>query len=57
MMETELNSVVEVAIQISAKRMRVLVRLREALKRGDDKDALALARQLCGLYDEPIKPS
>lgn len=56
-METELNSLVEVAIQISAKRMGVLVKLREALKRGDDKNALALARQLCGLYDEPTKPS
>ena len=47
--EANLKGILEAALQIAAKRREILTRLRAALESGRNQDALALARQLCGL--------
>lgn len=54
-METELNSLVEAAMEISAKQSRLMLRIREAFERGEDAEAMMLARELVGLYDGPTE--
>lgn len=52
------ESLLDAAREISAARLRVLADLREALLQDNETLALALARRLVGLYDEPTqKPS
>jgi len=48
-----LDGLVRAASEIASGRTRTMTKLRDALKTGDDKKALALARELCGMYDEP----
>jgi hypothetical protein len=47
--EANLKGILEVALQIAAKRREILTQLRAALESGRNQEALALARQLCGL--------
>ena len=47
--EANLKGILEAALQIAAKRREILTRLRAALESGRNQEALALARQLCGL--------
>lgn len=46
-----LSGLVEAALEISAKRRETLTRLRAALEHGNDAEALAIARGLCGVGD------
>jgi hypothetical protein len=45
----DLNSVLEAALEIARSRKQILVELRGALERGDDEQALQIARRLAGL--------
>lgn len=55
MSTADFNSLVQAASEIAAERAQQIGKLRDALNEGDDKKALALARELCGLYDEPVQ--
>lgn len=44
-----LNPVFEAALEIARSREQILAKLREALERGDDAEALKVARQLVGI--------
>lgn len=46
------EAIIKTVLEISERRGETLRQLREALTQGDDKKALPLARQLCGLDDE-----
>ncbi len=48
-----LGGLIDAALEIATRRRETLVRLREALKAGDNANALRLAEALCGLDDEP----
>jgi uncharacterized protein YpiB (UPF0302 family) len=43
------RGIIEAAIEISERRRELLSRLKDALERGDETVALALAKQLCGM--------
>jgi hypothetical protein len=47
-----LSGLVDAALEIASRRRDTLARLREALKVGDEPNALKLAAELCGLDDE-----
>jgi hypothetical protein len=47
--EVNLKGILDAALKIAAKRREILTRLRAALESGRNQEALALARQLCGL--------
>ena len=52
MMDTrsgEKGDVLDAVIEIGQQRQRLLVSMKEALQRGDDAEALELARELTGL--------
>src|SRR5438034_2344549 len=55
------TGLVKKALEISRKRSEALALLRAALERGDDTEALRLARELCGIEHEqksdPTHPS
>ncbi len=44
-----LNGVLDAALEIARQRRDTLARLRAALESGNDSEALALAKELCGL--------
>jgi hypothetical protein len=46
---TESRSLVNAALEVSMRRRTVLALMRKALESGDERQALQLARQLCGL--------
>ena len=48
----QLDGIARAALEIAAKRQELLTQLRAALVRHDDKQALQLARQLCGLRND-----
>jgi hypothetical protein len=54
--DTNLGSLVEVAVEIADRRLQVLEELRAALLSEDDGHALELARQLTGLDPTSCKP-
>jgi hypothetical protein len=47
--ESNISNIYEAALAIAARRHDMLARLRAALERGDDAEALNISRQLCGL--------
>jgi hypothetical protein len=47
--EDRLRQVVETILPVARKRAELLGEMSEALQRGDDSAALALARRICGL--------
>ncbi len=47
-----LSGVLNAALEIADKRRETLARLRAALEKGDDTEALKVARALCGVDDE-----
>jgi hypothetical protein len=47
-----LAGLIDVAMKISQKRRNILQRMRAALERGDNAEALKFARELCGLHDD-----
>lgn len=51
----ELRGIFEAALEISRLRGELLHRLRDALLANDDKEAISLARQYCGLEDWQIR--
>jgi hypothetical protein len=46
-----LSGVLNAALEIASKRRETLARLRAALEKGDDTEALRVARALCGVRD------
>ena len=46
-----LSGVLNAALEIADKRRETLARLRAALEKGDDTEALKVARALCGVED------
>jgi hypothetical protein len=50
--ESVLESLCEVALEISARRAQTLAALRAALEEGDERGALSLAKELVGLSDD-----
>jgi hypothetical protein len=48
------SGLVEAAMEISRKRTQMMEQMRKALERGDDEQALSLARLLVGLGQTPI---
>ncbi|MBA3915155.1 MAG: hypothetical protein H0X25_15165 [Acidobacteriales bacterium] len=49
---TGIAGLLEVAQEIAAERLAVLDKMRSALERGAETEALSFARQLCGLGEE-----
>ncbi len=47
-----LGGLVGAALEIARRRRETLARLRAALERGDDAEALRLAKELCGVEHE-----
>jgi hypothetical protein len=47
-----LRGLVEVALEIARRRRETLGRLRKALDAGNEREALKLARELCGLHEK-----
>ncbi|MFY9731966.1 MAG: hypothetical protein WB723_04210 [Candidatus Acidiferrales bacterium] len=47
-----LKGLVDAAIEIADARRQTLQRMRTALERGDDTEALKFARELCGLNQD-----
>lgn len=47
-----LSRLAEAALEIARRRRETLVRLRAALERGDNVEALRLAKELCGVKHE-----
>lgn len=47
-----LKGLVDVAIEIADARRQTLQRMRTALERGDNTEALKFARELCGLKQD-----
>ncbi len=47
-----LKGLVEVALEIARRRREALWRLRKALDAGNEREALKLARELCGLHEK-----
>lgn len=50
--EVSLSEIVDAILEVGRQRKIVLDQLRAALQSGDDRQALELARQLCGLPNE-----
>jgi hypothetical protein len=50
--DVSLSGIVDAILEVGRQRKIVLNQLRAALQSGDDRQALALARQLCGLLNE-----
>jgi hypothetical protein len=50
--EVSFGGIIDAALEISARRRETLGLLKEALERGRKKEALELARQLCGVSDD-----
>jgi hypothetical protein len=46
---TNLGGLLDIAIEIGAKRREILRRMRTALQNSNDQEALDCARQLCGV--------
>ena len=53
--DTADRRLVEAALEIVERRATTLLRLHNALVRGEDAKALALARKLCGLDEQKAK--
>jgi hypothetical protein len=47
-----MKCLIDAALEISMRRRQVLTSMRKALEAGDDKAALDLAKQMCGLPHE-----
>ncbi len=52
MTSNENSAVFEAALEVARRRKNTLAELRTALENHDDREALKLARRLCGLHDE-----
>jgi hypothetical protein len=50
--DPSLSGVLNAALEIADKRRETLTRLRAALEKGDDTEALEVARALCGIEHE-----
>ncbi len=50
-----LKGVVQAALEIARQRRETLAHLRAALERGDESEALRLAREICGATDNDPK--
>jgi hypothetical protein len=50
------SGVVEAVLQVGRQRNSILELMRVALESGDEKKALTLARQLCGINHEKSNP-
>jgi hypothetical protein len=51
--ESTLSGVLEAALEIARKRRETLARMREALEKGNDAKVIEIARELCGVDNEP----
>jgi hypothetical protein len=54
--EQILDNLLDAALDVSARWGKTLCLMKEAFQRGDEKEALRLARELCSIDDEARNP-
>ena len=52
-----MSGVVDVILAVGKERNAIVERMRTALELNNDKEVLALARELCGVSDEKCHPA
>lgn len=53
--DAALDGLLDAALEISARWDNTVNLMREAFERGDEREALKLAKELCGFHDEAMK--
>jgi len=51
--QSTLDNLISVALEIGREQAEKLKQMKTALEQGDEVEALALARQLCGIEEQP----
>jgi hypothetical protein len=52
--QQSIGSLVDIALQIAEADTRILEQMKAAILAKDDQRAIGLAKQLCGIDDEPV---